>query len=76
MKQNEIILPEQVKHLIALLLDTKRDIYTRSTFRSQLEQIQRVINKAIVEYDKEYSKTTGRATDGTRTKSGLSEKNS
>ena len=54
----DVILPAQVKDLIANLLNPHDDVYIRQSFRDRLIPIARAINDALGRYDVEFRKVT------------------
>lgn len=60
MKANEIIIPEQIKYWVGLLMDTRKEVYHRQQYRKHLEAIQKYIDVSVQKYDDEFHKKTGR----------------
>ena len=56
----ETNLPVQLQQLLNNLLDKSVSVYTRVNYRSRVEEINQIINKALITFDKEYTEANKR----------------
>ena len=56
----ETNLPVQLQQLLNNLLDKSVSVYTRVNYRSRVEEINQIINKAQITFDKEYTEANKR----------------